>query len=165
MGRLWAMLTGAGMPSPAGRGRRAERELQLAAAALLIEAATVDRNFDAAERERILLYARSRFGLDEAEAEALIEAAERNAAGSTQIFRFTQIVKNGLSYEERVRLVESLWEVVYADGHADPYEKQLMRRIAGLIYVTDRDSGQARRRALERLESQRRPKGRGGSAA
>ena len=165
MGRLWDMLTGTGMPSPAGRGRHAEHELQLAAAALLVEAATVDRDFDTAERERIMQYARTRFGLDVDAARTLIETAERNVAGSTQIFRFTQIVKNGLSYEERVRLVETLWEVVYADGHADDYEKQLMRRIAGLIYVTDRDSGQARRRALERLEARRRPKGRSGNAA
>ena len=165
MGRLWDMLTGTGMPSPAGRGRRADQELPLAAAALLVEVAMVDRNFDPAERERILQFARTRFGLEADEAQALVDAAERNAAGSTQIFRFTQIIKNGFSYEERVRLVETLWEVVHADGHADAYEQQLMRRIAGLIYVTDRDSGQARRRAIERLEGQRRPNGRSGSAA
>ena len=52
MGHLWDMLTGAGVPSPSGRGRRAEQELQLAAAALLVEVAMVDRNFDQVERER-----------------------------------------------------------------------------------------------------------------
>ena len=165
MGRLWDMLTGTGTPLPSGRGRRAEQELQLAAAALLVEVAMGDRNFDQAERERILSFAHTRFGLDRDAAQTPTETAERNAEGSTQIFRFTQIIKNGLNYEERVRLVETLWEVVYADGRADPYEQQLMRRIAGLIYVTDRDSGQARRRVLERLEGQRRAKGRGGSAA
>ena len=58
--------------------------------------------------------------------------------------------KHGFSYEERVALMETLWEVVYADGHADPFEDQLMRRIGGLIAVTDRDRGHARKRAQSR---------------
>ena len=122
----------------------------LAAAALLVEVATVDTSFDEAERERIVAFARDRFALSESDAESLVESAQGEVDGATQLYAFTMAIKNGFSYEERVALMESLWEVVYADGHADPFEDQLMRRIGGLIAVTDRDRGHARKRAQTR---------------
>ena len=69
-----------------------------------------------------------------------------------QILGFTREVKDNYSYEERIALVEMLWEVVLADGRVDAHEAQLMRRIGGLIYVSDRDSAIARRRAAARAE-------------
>jgi uncharacterized tellurite resistance protein B-like protein len=120
---------------------------QLAAAALLVEVATIDARFDETERQRIINFVRSRFTLSDAEATALLEAAQSEVHGAIQLYAFTSAVKNGFSYEDRVALMESLWEVVYADGIADPFEDQLMRRIGGLICVTDRDRGIARKRA------------------
>jgi uncharacterized tellurite resistance protein B-like protein len=125
----------------------AAEEMRLAAAALLVEAATIDENFDPEERVRILAFVAERFDLTEADATALIDAAGREIDGSVQLYAFTAAVRNGFSYEERVELMESLWRVVLADGHVDPHEDQLLRRIAGLIYVTDRDRGLARKRA------------------
>lgn len=133
----------------AGSKRRPD-ERQLAAAALLIEVATVDTRFDDAEQARIVAFVRNRFSLSEAEADALLVAAQAEVEGTNQLYAFTTAIKNGFSYEERVALMESLWEVVYADGRADPFEDQLMRRIGGLICVTDRDRGHARKRALAR---------------
>jgi len=123
---------------------------QLAAAALLVEVATVDARFDAEERARILAIVRDRFSLGGDAAEALLAAARAKVDGSTQLYAVTTAIRNGFTYEERVALMESLWEVVYADGRADPFEDQLMRRIGGLICVTDRDRGQARKRAQRR---------------
>ena len=128
-------------------GKGAHDEQQLAAAALLVEVATVDAMFDEAERTRIVNFVRSKFSLSESEADSLIETAQSEVDGSIQLYAFTTAIKNGFSYEDRVTLMESLWEVVYADGKADPFEDQLMRRIGGLICVTDRDRGLARRRA------------------
>lgn len=125
----------------------ARDEQQLAAAALLVEVATIDRRFDDTERQRIIEFVRSRFALSDSEADALIGAAQSAVEKSTQLYAFTTAIKNGFSYEERVTLMESLWEVVYADGQADPFEDQLMRRIGGLICVTDRDRGIARKKA------------------
>lgn len=125
----------------------ARDEQQLAAAALLVEVATIDRQFDDTERQRIIEFVRSRFALSVSEADALIGAAQSAVEKSTQLYAFTTAIKNGFSYEERVTLMESLWEVVYADGQADPFEDQLMRRIGGLICVTDRDRGIARKKA------------------
>lgn len=152
IGNLRSLLRNFGRETTRGEGGPDER--QLAAAALLVEVATVDTRFDDSERARIVAYVRERFGLSGPDAEALITAAQAAVDGSTQLYRFTSAVKNGFSYEERVALMESLWEVVYADGRADAFEDQLMRRIAGLICVTDRDRGQARKRALGRIGRQ-----------
>lgn len=131
-------------------GRTLHDEQQLAAAALLVEVATIDSNFDDLERRRIIDFVRSRFSLSDAEAMALLAAAQSEVDGATQLYAFTTAIKNGFSYEDRVALIESLWEVVYADGKADPFEDQLMRRIGGLICVTDRDRGLARKRVTTR---------------
>ena len=132
------------------RGKPVADDRHLAAAALLVEVAAVDTNFDSAERARITSFARDRFGLTEVDAQTLVETAQGEVDGATQLYGFTTAIKHGFSYEERVALMETLWEVVYADGHADPFEDQLMRRIGGLIAVTDRDRGHARKRAQSR---------------
>ena len=130
---------------------RPQDPLEVAAAALLVHAASVDASFDEIERRRILDILLRRFSLNPDEAETLLAAAEDKAAGAVQILGFTRAVKDRYSYERRVALVEMLWEVVLADGRVDAHEAQLMRRIGGLIYVSDRDGALARRRAAARL--------------
>ena len=132
-------------------GGRSANEIQIAAAALLVHVANVDENFSDTERELLLDFARDRFGLSAEEAAELIRAAEGMAGNSVQIHGFTRAIKDGFDYEDRVALVEMLWDVVYSDGRLDDLEAQVMRRICGLIYVEDRDSGLARRRVLDRL--------------
>jgi uncharacterized tellurite resistance protein B-like protein len=60
-------------------------------------------------------------------------------------------VKDNLDYESRVELMQMLWEVVFSDGQLDDFEANLVRRVSGLLYVTDQDSGRARKVALEQL--------------
>jgi uncharacterized tellurite resistance protein B-like protein len=122
-----------------------------AAASLLVVAARMDAVFDPQERQAIAGLLRARFGLTEAEARELMSAAEAQAERSQQIFPLTRIVEESYSPAERIDLVEMLWEVIYADGRLDEYEANLMRRIAGLIHVSDGESGAARKRVLERL--------------
>jgi uncharacterized tellurite resistance protein B-like protein len=126
-------------------------ELQLAAAALMVEAATMDSEFDADERGRIAGLVQERFALSAAEAADLVGEAERMAAASVQWHGFTSAIKDGFDHAERVQLIEMLWEVVYADGELHDYEASLLRRVTGLLYVSDRESGDARKRVLARL--------------
>lgn len=126
-------------------------DVQLAAAALLVEVATVDRDFDAAERARILTFVQERFSLDQEIAGQLLAKAEAEVEGSVQLYAITSAIRLGLSYQDRVELMECLWHVAYADGEADPFEDQLMRRIGELIYVTDRDRGETRKKAIVEL--------------
>lgn len=135
-----------------GTARHSREEFNLAAAALLVHAAGVDDAYDEVERRHIASLLGARFSLSEAEAEALLAGAETKVQGAVQILGFTRAVKDNFSYDERVELIEMLWEVVLADGRLDAHEAQLMRRIGGLIYVTDRDRGLARQRAAARLD-------------
>jgi len=146
------LLGGEGIPEGA-KGRHGEDDLHLAAAALLVETACMDGHVDEAELDTIAALLESRFGLNADEARTLIEAGHKAIADSGQLYGFTRIIKDRFSDEERIRLIEMLWEVAYADGHVHHYESSLVRRVAGLIYVTDRDSGAARKRVLARRKS------------
>lgn len=139
----------------AGHAQHSVDEFHLAAAALLVEVATVDQTFDEAERGRIVGFARDRLGLSEEEAATLVETAAAEVAEATQLFGFTRSIAAGFSYDERVRLMQTLWEVALADGTVDPFEDQLLRRIAGLIHVTDRDRATARKQARAALRGAR----------
>jgi uncharacterized tellurite resistance protein B-like protein len=126
-------------------------ELQLAAAALMVEAATMDSNFNAEERARVNRLVQDRFALSAEEAGDLVGEAEQMAAASVEWHGFTRAIKNGFDHAERIQLIEMLWEVVYADGELHDYEASLLRRVSGLLYVSDRESGEARKRVLARL--------------
>jgi uncharacterized tellurite resistance protein B-like protein len=126
-------------------------EVQLAAAALLVEAAHVDANFDPRERAAIDRILERRFKLSPAAARRLFEEAEHASDTSAQLYRFASIINDRFSLEQRIELMEMLWEVVYADGTVDALEDTLLRRIGGLIYVPDRERGAARQRVVQRL--------------
>jgi len=138
--------------APQARGaEHSHEELRIAAAALMVEAARLDDTFDARERDKIRELVAARFELGAEEGDSLIEAAEARVAESSQLHGFTRVVKAAFSQEERIELMEMLWEVVYADGELHHYEANLMRRLAGLLQVSDRDVGSARKRARKRL--------------
>ena len=131
----------------------AEDELQLAAAALLVEAARMDDDFGVDEHAVIGRLLRERFSLSAEDADRLLGAADRASVDSVELFGFTSKVKDAFDENERVQMIEMLWEVVYADGKVDDHEANLLRRVAGLLYVSDRDSGEARKRVLDRASS------------
>jgi uncharacterized tellurite resistance protein B-like protein len=147
--RLRALLLG-DMSSFERPGRHDTDELVLAAAALLVEAAVLDGDFDADERHTIARLLGERFGVEPKETARIIEEAAEAARQTSQLYAFTRVIKDRFDAEERVRMIEMLWDVVYADGKVHDYEASLVRRVAGLIYVPDRDSGAARKRALQR---------------
>ncbi len=123
----------------------------MAAAVLMVEAAAMDGNVDAAEVATIRDIIINNFGLEKDEANDLIIEAAKHQDESNHLLRFTRAIKDNYSEDERVELIEMLWEVVYTDGIAHDYETNLLRRIAGLIYVSDRDRGDARKRVLAKL--------------
>ena len=143
----------AGMEAPAAEPK--PDELELAVAALLIEAARMDDDFDAAERATIERLLAERFDLAPEAVRALVETAEQKVRDTAQYFPFTREITKRLSTEQRVGIIEMLWEVAYADGIIDPYEDMLLRQIAGLIHVPDRERGLARKRALEKSAATR----------
>ena len=126
-------------------------QLQVAVAVLLIEAARMDNEFDADERAAIAQLLRRRFELDDAAAERLLEEGAKHADDSVEFYTFTRTVKDAFEHEDRVEFMQMLWEVAYADGELHAHEANLMRRVTGLMHVSDRESGEARKRALRQL--------------
>jgi uncharacterized tellurite resistance protein B-like protein len=130
-------------------------DLQVAVAALLIEAARMDDQFDGAERRTIEHLLAEGFDLPPDAVHELIVSAERAVRQSTQFFPFTQQINKQIAHEDRARILEMMWEVVYADGVLDPQEDMLLRRIAGLIHISDQERGLARQRALAKLAAKK----------
>ena len=125
-------------------------DLQLAVAALLVEAAWRDDVFEAGERETIERVLTDHFGITGDQAKDLVAAVEAKGRAG-QLFGFTSKVVKAWEEPERIKLIEMLWEVAYADGVLDPHEDALIRKVAGLVYVTDQERGFARKRVRQRL--------------
>lgn len=126
-------------------------QLQIAVAVLLTEAARMDNDFDADERAAIAQLLQRRFELDADGADKLLARAEEKAEDSVEFYTFTRTVKDAFEHEDRVEFMQMLWEVAYADGELHAHEANLMRRVTGLMHITDRESGEARKRALRQL--------------
>lgn len=133
------------------REAQGEAEPELAVAALLMEAAHVDGHLDEPERAAVRRILEQRFSLDEAAVRELTAAAERRAERSTQLFGMTRLLSERFSRARRIEVIEMLWEVAYADGELDPLEDALLRRVAGLVDVSDHERGEAKLRVLRRL--------------
>jgi len=126
-------------------------EAHIATAALLIEAALSDNDYQDVEREAIISVLISHYKISDADARELIGEAEKAQAESEQLFYFTRTVKDSFPIETRVKMIEMLWEVAYADGVLSIFEANLVRRVAGLIYVSDRERGDAKKTVIARL--------------
>ena len=124
---------------------------KLSVAVLLVEAARQDDVFEPRERQVIEQLLAHQFDLSTEECLTLVEAAERRVAEMVQIHGHTRDVFESTTPAERIQLVEMLWEVAYADGVLDPEEDLLIRRIAGLIAVEDRERVLARQRVAAKL--------------
>jgi uncharacterized tellurite resistance protein B-like protein len=146
--RLKALFLG---PSSGGSADDGALELPRAAAALMALTARLDGHVEAIETATIRRVVERNFHISpEAAAELMVEA-DRVASEATDLFSLTEEINSHLEPEKRVSVIEMLWEVAFADGELSDFEANLLRRAAGLLYVSDRDNGEARKRALERL--------------
>jgi uncharacterized tellurite resistance protein B-like protein len=125
--------------------------LRVAAAALLVEAAVLDGHFSEPERQAIAAILRRRFDLDEGEAAELLADATAHQAQATDLYALTRTLNRVYDEAERIKLIEMVCEVAYADGALHDHEASLLRRVGELIYVSDRDRAAARQRVLSRL--------------
>lgn len=142
----------AGRSTPAVGGETGD-ETHLAVAALLIEAARMDGQFDNAERASVEALLASKFKLDSGALESLIGEAQRKVEYSTQYFPFTNSICKKMTIEQRAEIIEMMWTVAYSDGALDPHEDMLLRQVAGLMHVPDRERGLARQRAIASVAS------------
>ena len=120
-------------------------------AALLIHAAKIDENYTEIEKKIITkaIMDLNKFGLDRAE--EILKDAEKKEEESNQIVEFTRAIQK-YPIEFRLKIVEIIWKIVYSDEKNDNYESNLIRRICGLLYVTDKDSGIIKTKIINQLK-------------
>ena len=118
-------------------------------ASLLIHIAKIDQNYTTKEKE-IISKTILELGAKKENIENIISIAEENENNSNQILDFTKEVKN-MEEEDKEKIIEALWTVVYSDGNSDMYEENLMRRLTGLLYLNKKKVGDIKERVKVKL--------------
>ena len=113
--------------------------------ALLIHAAKIDENYTGVEKKIITKAIMDLNKFDFNKAKEVLKNAEKKEEESNQIIEFTREIKK-YPIEFRLKIIEIIWKIVYSDGKNDSYESSLIRRICGLLYVSDKDSGTIKER-------------------
>ncbi len=149
LNRLRAALRGE--PVVAQGSKPKSNDLQVAVGALLVEAAMRDDVFEGAERAAIERLLAVRFDLGPEATAELMKLSEGAKHESLELFGFVRKLIKDMDEDQRIEVIEMLWEVAYADGVLDAHEDAMIRKVAGLLYVSDFARGAARRRVREKL--------------
>ena len=124
----------------------ADDDYRLAAAALLVHAAAIDGEMSQSERDKLHAVVKRRFALDDALADELIDKATLAEHEAVDLYHFTSLLNRVLDEEGRARIIEMMWEIVYADGRRDELEDNLLWRAADLLGVSQRQRIELRQR-------------------
>ena len=127
-----------------------EQDLKLATAVLLVEVARADFAEDEFELDKVAELLRQHLELSRREVEQLVAEAREQADHAASLQAFTRQLHEELGVEEKLRVVEMLWEVALADAKLDKHEDHLVRKVAGLLYVSHSDLIRVRNRVQER---------------
>ena len=120
-------------------------------AALLIHAAKIDENFSSIEKN-IIEQALLKIGANNNDMKEIIKNAQKIEENSNQILDFTKEVKN-MSEENKIKIIETLWKIIYSNKIADDYETNLMRRLAGLLYIDNKIMGDIKERIKKEINN------------
>ena len=118
--------------------------------ALLLETSMADEILDDVEIEALKNTLVKDFEIHQTEVDELISLAKDNIADSTSLYEFTRDINDNFNTEQRVRLIESMWKIAYADGNIDKYEEHIIRKVSNLIYVAHSDFIKAKISAKEK---------------
>jgi len=116
-----------------------QRRLQIATAALLIETARADFAIEDQELNQIAASLKAKFNLSAGEVDELMELAKQKTKQATSYYEFTSLINKGFTFEQKIKVIELMWEVAYADDHLQKYEEALIRKISDLLYIPHSD--------------------------
>ena len=121
-------------------GNDGNENLLIKSASLFIHAAKIDQSYTEKEKE-IIKKALIKLGADESKINEILTKAENYEENSNQILDFTREIKNNADENFKIKLVETLWIIIYSDKESDMYEANLMRRLSGLLYLDNKIVG------------------------
>ena len=119
--------------------------------ALLLETSMADEVLDESELMTLKKTLQKDFQVNEDEIDELIDLAKENVEDSTSLYEFTRDINDNFDATERVKLIESMWKIAYADGNIDKYEEHIIRKVSNLIYVAHSDFIKAKLSAKEQI--------------
>ena len=117
---------------------------------LMIEAAFTDGKIEESELKKIKFSLVNVFGEDLEEVDLVLHEAVKNKNNSKSLHYYTSLINKNFDDNKKLLLIEALWEIVLSDGEIHDFESNLIRRLAGLLYISDVNSGNARKRALNK---------------
>jgi len=117
---------------------------------LMIEAAFTDGKIEESELKKIKFSLVNVFGEDLEEVDLVLHEAVKNKNNSKSLHYYTSLINKNFDDNKKLLLIEALWEIVLSDGEIHDFESNLIRRLAGLLYISDVKSGNARKRALNK---------------
>ena len=117
---------------------------------LMIEAAYTDGQIDDSELKKIKLSLIDIFEEDPVDVDIVLNKAIKNKNNSKSLHYYTSYINKNFTDEKKLQLIEALWEITLSDGEVHDFESNLLRRLAGLLYISDIQSGNARKRALNK---------------
>ncbi len=115
-----------------------------ACSSLLIEVALSDKDFDEEEIASMKEILKTTHGISDETINELVSNAKQTVDESTSLYSYTREVNDNFSYDDKLLLLQSLWDIAYADGNVDKYEEHLIRKISDLIYISHSDFIQAK---------------------
>jgi len=119
--------------------------------ALMLETSMADDLLDESEIKTLKATLINDFKLEETEIDELIEISKKNVDDSTSLYDFTRDINDNFESEERIKLIESMWKIAYADGNIDKFEEHIIRKVSNLIYVSHSDFIKAKISAKEKI--------------
>ena len=132
------------------KGNELDRHsLHIKTAALLIHAAKIDENYSDIEK-KIIKTTLINLGVNEENLEKIFKKAEDNEANSNQILEFTKEIKNS-DENIKIKIIETLWSIIYSDNNLDMYESNFMRRLTGLLYLDNKIVGNIREKIKKKF--------------
>jgi len=124
-----------------------EQKEVIGIAALLIHAAKIDEIYSEKEKKIILSFVKNNLD-NETSSDNIMLEAEKLEENSNQLLNYTKIIKDS-SVKIKSEIIEQLWKILISDNNVDLYESNLMRRVCGLIYFSDKESGEIKMRLLK----------------
>ncbi len=113
-----------------------EHDVRVAACALFVEMARIDEKFTEAEMETILSIVQDRYGLSREHADALVAEADKELDNSLDLWQFARLINENYSTDEKIEIIETLWQMVFVDGKMDRYEHYLMNKLKNLLRLS-----------------------------
>ena len=125
------------------------RSIELAAAVLMVEISLADSSLDEEERLLITQILQDEFRLSTEEALEIFSLAEKESDHAVSIYEFTKLINDSMSIEDKIRILELLWKVAFADSVLDKYEEYYVRKIADLLYISHKDYIRAKHKSMQ----------------